>query len=184
MTVRHFIVKVTAKNAFGTRLKLAFGNATNKVIGEKIGVAENTVGFYVRGRIPDAEILIKIANVTNRSIDWLLTGAEKEPKQPDPLINERALRSMVRRIIQEEIQGRVRIQDLGSVDAFDLDAAIGRGESDDEILSGWYRSEGRQLPDGFLGVLPKLEPPITGEKRRALLKDLKKMLDLKLEGNQ
>lgn len=39
-------------------------------------------------------------------------------------------------------------------------------------------------PDGFLGVLPKLEPPITAEKRRSLLKDLKKMLDLKLAGNQ
>jgi len=184
VTVRHLIVKVTAKNAFGTRLKQAFGNATNKIIGEKIGVAENTVGFYVRGRIPDAEILIKIANVTNRSIDWLLTGDEKEQTQPDPLINEHVLRSMVRRIIHEEMQGRLQIQDLGSVDAFDLDAAIGRGESDGEILSGWYESEGRHLPDGFLGVLPKLEPPITAEKRRSLLKDLKKMLDLKLAGNQ
>ena len=44
---------VSKKTGFGLRLKEAFGNATNGVIGRKIGVAENTVGFYVRGRIPD-----------------------------------------------------------------------------------------------------------------------------------
>ena len=74
MVIRHISYKGMAKSAFGQRLKKAFGNATNGVIGNEIGVAENTVGFYVRGRIPDAEILIKISNVTGCNLHWLLTG--------------------------------------------------------------------------------------------------------------
>ena len=174
-------------NDFAKRLRHAFENADNKAIAAKLGVTPAAVSNYFNGRIPDAEKLILIAESTNCNLHWLLTGEESpvrerlvETKTFDPIIDRGELTKVVRAIVQEEL----RIQDLGSVDAFDLDAAIGRGESDDEILSGWYRSEGRQLPDGFLGVLPKLEPPITAEKRRALLKDLKKMLDLKLEGNQ
>lgn len=175
------------QNAFGRRLKQIFHYATNKEIADKIGVSPPAVQNYATGRVPPAETLIKIAEVTNCDLHWLLTGEESpsrekivEAKTFDPIIDRDVLKEMIRTIVREELS----IQDLGSVDAFDLEAAIGRGESDDEILSGWYRSEGRQIPDGFLGVLPKLEPPITAEKRRALLKDLKKMLDLKLEGNQ
>lgn len=171
---------------FGSRLREVFHGKTQREIADILGVSDAAVRNYLGGRVPDVEKLTLIAAFTNCDLHWLLTGSgekylaarEQNVRLPESL--DEVIDARIRRIVQEEL----RIQDLGSVDAFDLDAAIGRGESDDEILSGWYESEGRHLPDGFLGVLPKLEPPITAEKRRSLLKDLKKMLDLKLAGNQ
>lgn len=63
-----------AKSAFGQRLKDIFGNAVNAEIASKLGVSEAAVGTYVRGRIPDGDKLIKISNLTNCNIHWLLTG--------------------------------------------------------------------------------------------------------------
>lgn len=59
---------------FGARLRLAFKNAKNAEIARQIGVSEAAIKNYVDGRIPDAEKLIKIRNLTNCSLDWLLTG--------------------------------------------------------------------------------------------------------------
>ncbi len=116
---------------FGRRLKTAFNNATNGVIARQLGVAETTVGFYVRGRIPDAEKLIEIANLTNRSIDWLLTGRDNEQsdeyerkifdeglliekiakaverenqkKSVSQIAQDEGFRDMMRELVQEEI---------------------------------------------------------------------------------
>lgn len=91
-----------AKSDFGQRLKEAFGNATNAVIGNKIGVSEGAVGFYVRGRVPDSEILVKIADVTNCNLHWLLTGEGKQSLSDQLDLNE-ALRDMIREIVREEL---------------------------------------------------------------------------------
>lgn len=63
-----------AKSEFGIRLKTVFDDAVNAVIAEKIGVSEDAVGTYVRGRVPPAEKLIDIHNLTNCNLQWLLTG--------------------------------------------------------------------------------------------------------------
>lgn len=94
------------KHDFGVRLKEAFNRATNASIAEMLGVAEVTVGFYVRERIPDAETLVKISNITNRSVDWLLTGKAPLPEKReslDPLINREALSQIIREIVREEM---------------------------------------------------------------------------------
>lgn len=63
-----------AKSDFGIRLKAIFDNATNAVIAAKLGVSEDAVGTYVRGRVPPAEKLAEITNLTNCNLHWLLTG--------------------------------------------------------------------------------------------------------------
>lgn len=93
-----------AKSEFGHRLKEAFRNATNKEIANQIGVSAPAVQNYSDGRVPPAETLLKIAEVTNCDLHWLLTGeARVENTQPDPLINEAALEKIIRRIVREEI---------------------------------------------------------------------------------
>lgn len=63
-----------AKSEFGERLKIAFDNAVNAEIANKIGVSEAAVGTYVRGRIPDGAKLVEISKLTNCNLHWLLTG--------------------------------------------------------------------------------------------------------------
>lgn len=79
---------VAPKSEFGYRLKELFDHAKNGFIAAKLGVAENTVGFYIRGRIPDADMLMTISNVTRCNIHWLLTG-KGEKYFRDETVNNR-----------------------------------------------------------------------------------------------
>lgn len=67
-------VNVMEKTSFGQRLRLAFGNAKYAQIAEKMGVSEATIKVYMAGRVPDADKLAKIAELTNCNLHWLLTG--------------------------------------------------------------------------------------------------------------
>jgi SOS-response transcriptional repressor LexA len=61
-------------NSFGDRLKTAFKDAKDADIARKIGVSQPAIKNYMDGRVPAAETLIKISNLTSCSIHWLLTG--------------------------------------------------------------------------------------------------------------
>jgi SOS-response transcriptional repressor LexA len=87
-------VKIIDKSGFGERLKKAFGNATNTEIAEKIGSSSSAITNYIKGRIPELDILDVIAHSTRCSLHWLLTGKGQqrvEPSLPPVLLenNER-----------------------------------------------------------------------------------------------
>jgi transcriptional regulator with XRE-family HTH domain len=71
------IVNLILMSTFGERLRKAFNDASNAEIARKIGVSEPAVGNYIKGRIPDADRLIEISNLTGCSLHWLLTGEGK-----------------------------------------------------------------------------------------------------------
>lgn len=51
---------------------------TNESLAEKVGVSPQAVADYVNGiSIPRGDILLKISKVTEKSMQWLLTGEEK-----------------------------------------------------------------------------------------------------------
>jgi transcriptional regulator with XRE-family HTH domain len=57
------------------RLNKAFNYDTMANVGRRLGLPHATVRNYFReGRIPAPEVLIKIANETSVSINWLLMG--------------------------------------------------------------------------------------------------------------
>jgi transcriptional regulator with XRE-family HTH domain len=127
----------SSKSDFGMRLKAAFQNATNKTIGNKIGVEEGTVGFYVRGRIPDAEILRRISNATGCSIHWLLTGEGPTSIETPKLDFNQALRELIRDLIREE-------QGSGSSSAdeeFDILSAVELYDDPALVMRDWYAFE-------------------------------------------
>jgi len=39
-----------------------------------LGVSQPAISLYLRGRIPPAEILMKMAQLGHTTVDWLLTG--------------------------------------------------------------------------------------------------------------
>lgn len=54
---------------------------TMKELGEKVGVSESAISQYETGkREADFETILKIGEVLDCSIDYLLRGAEKEEK--------------------------------------------------------------------------------------------------------
>lgn len=63
---------------------------TNAELAGKIGVSATAVGEYIKGvALPRADILLKISQVTGKSMAWLLTGVEETPvKSPDKLLEE------------------------------------------------------------------------------------------------
>lgn len=62
-------------NLFGKNLKnLRFGEgASRRALGERVGVRNRTVSFWESGsREPDLDMLVKLAEVFNVSVDLLL----------------------------------------------------------------------------------------------------------------
>ena len=59
---------------FTERLKKAFNFDTMAGIARRLGIPHATVRNYFGGRMPAPEVLIKIANETNVSLNWLLIG--------------------------------------------------------------------------------------------------------------
>ena len=65
-----------------------YGTVVN--MAKKVGISRQTLGFYLSGkRMPDIESLVKIANATHHSLDWLVFG-KNDSKQLN-LYKERAL---------------------------------------------------------------------------------------------
>src|ERR1700751_1405021 len=56
------------------RLREAFKNVSQSEIARQLGLSNSAVTNYVEGRIPPAETLIKMADLTGYSIHWLMTG--------------------------------------------------------------------------------------------------------------
>ncbi|MFL0477955.1 HTH-type transcriptional regulator Xre [Bacillus licheniformis] len=57
-------------------------NLSQKKLGNKLGLAESTIGMYEQGkRQPDYETLIKIADFFDVSIDYLIRGESKEAQE-------------------------------------------------------------------------------------------------------
>ncbi|HYE72587.1 MAG TPA: helix-turn-helix domain-containing protein [Blastocatellia bacterium] len=67
-------MKKKIESEFGARLREAFGNAKNAEIARRLGVSEPAVKNYMEGRVPPSDTLVKIADLTNCSLHWLLTG--------------------------------------------------------------------------------------------------------------
>ena len=65
-------------DGFSDRLKsvLNSGKYTQKEAAEKINISEYSFTKYLNGRIPQTEILYKIARLYNKSMEWLLTGKD------------------------------------------------------------------------------------------------------------
>ena len=133
--------------SFGRRLKSAFKGAKNAEIARVLGVSESAVSNYVGGRVPDAETLIAIRNFTNCDLDWLLTGEEKaQPVEVDTIFDEEKLFEKVRIIVREEMLSTAAVQELGTVDEFDIASAVKKYDNAVPVLREWYAHDKLPMP--------------------------------------
>ena len=168
--------------AFGQRLGEIFGFATMAEIARKIGVPHATIRNYFQGRLPAPDVLIKIANETNVSLNWLLTGSgEMYLTGREPLDLDKFLERKIDEILDRKLSPPTpEVQNLGQIDApppFDVEAALTRGSDPNRIITEWFKYEGRKAPRD-LGVLffQGWETYSENEKAEAI-KDAKKVLD-------
>ncbi len=112
-----------SRETFANRFAELFNFASAAEIGRKIDIPHATVSNYLKGRMPAPDVLVKIANQTSVSLNWLLigegskfltkeinqSGAVSEPfTQPYAIFNEEALALFIRRIAREELEDAIR----------------------------------------------------------------------------
>lgn len=74
-------MKKVSSMQVGQRIRLIRGKTTQTDFAKLIGVRkQNYVSRYEHGRIPNPDLLVKIANYGKVTVDWLLTGRGKGPK--------------------------------------------------------------------------------------------------------
>jgi transcriptional regulator with XRE-family HTH domain len=74
-------MKRVSKSHVGQRIRTIRGKINQTDFAKMIGVRkQNYVSRYEHGRIPNPELLVRIANYGKVSVDWLLTGRGKGPK--------------------------------------------------------------------------------------------------------
>ena len=74
-------MKNVSKTQVGQRIRTIRGTVNQTHFAKMIGVRkQNYVSRYEHGRIPNPELLVRIANYGKVTVDWLLTGRGKGPK--------------------------------------------------------------------------------------------------------
>lgn len=118
-----------------------------------LGVTDGAVRHYFAGRMPDLERLQLISKLSGVNLHWLLTG-KGEKFQAERIVRnsesfEDVLERRVREIVREEMSA---VQDLGTLDDFNVEAAVKRLDNPHLVLAEWFAFEGRPFPDDA-GVL-------------------------------
>ena len=157
-------------------------------IARRLELPHATVRNYFQGRMPAPDVLIKIANETNVSLNWLLTGkgelfAGGAGHLPDlDNIFEKKIEEMIDRKLAERTL--IEIDDLGEVDArpeFDAAAAISKYNDPRLVMNEWFRHEGRKYPEDYGVVFFQGWETYTDEEKLDAVKDAKKVLDRTLK---
>jgi len=167
---------------FSQRLSEAFGYANMAEIARRVGVPHATIRNYFQGRMPAPDVLIKIANETNVSLNWLLSGtgemylAGREPLDLDKLLERKIEQVLERKLAPPSAD----VQNLGQIDAppkFDVEEAITKFNDPQKIVAEWFRYEGRRAPKDFGVIFFQGWETYTDAEKAEAVKDAKKVLD-------
>ena len=172
---------------FTERLRQAFDFASMAEIARRISVPHATIRNYFQGRMPAPDVLIKIANQTHVSLNWLLTGSGEmyvsgsKPIDLDSLLEERIAEIVERMLAERGIAGVV---DLGNVDVlpgFDVESAVAKYGDPQRVMSEWFKHEGRDYPRDFGVVFFQGWESFKPDEKLDAVRDAKKVLDRTLK---
>ena len=172
------------KSEFQDRLARIFDYGTMAEIARRLDLPHATIRNYFGGRLPSPEVLIKIAEATNVSINWLLTGSGEmyagKPKGLDiGIVLEERIAEIIDRKITERLEtgSARRTEPAEDERSFDVDDAIERLRDPNQVMSDWFRFEGREYPQDFGVVFFQGWESFTPEERVDAVHDAKKVLD-------
>lgn len=169
---------------FVLRLDRTFEHESMADVARRLGIPHATVRNYYQGRLPAPEVLIKIANVTNVSLNWLLTGKGEMYGNQKPAVGlGRFIEDKVTEIVDKRL-AVLRlggVQDLGSIDAFDVEAAIVSNDDPIRVMNDWFAIEGRESVSDFGVLFFKGWESFTLDEKIAAVKDAKRIVDRSLQ---
>lgn len=152
-------------------------------IARRIGLPHATVRNYFGGRLPAPEVLIKIADVTNVSLNWLLTGkGEMYAGDPKGLDIGLVLDARIAEIVDRKLAQRFDpdVVQLGTIDEpepFDVGSAIETLGDPQRVMAEWFKFEGRKYPKDFGVVFFQGWESFSDDERIDAIHDAKKVLD-------
>ncbi|MBX3244833.1 MAG: helix-turn-helix domain-containing protein [Acidobacteria bacterium] len=170
-------------DGFSTRLQMAFDQASMAEIARQIQVPHATVRNYFQGRMPAPEVLIKIANATNVSLNWLLTGAGEmyipgaRSIDLGQILEEKIGEIVDRKLARQQLGD---VQELGRIDEaprFDVREAVETLGDPHRVMSEWFRHEGREYPQDYGIVFFQGWETYSPEEKVEAVRDAKKVLD-------
>ena len=171
---------------FVERLQISFEHESMADVARRLKIPHATVRNYYQGRLPAPEVLIKIANETGVSLNWLLTGkGDRYLGQTPPVGLGKFLEDKITEIIDRKLAQRFsgKVQELGSADGdrpFDVEAAVLRLNDPSQVMSEWFEHEGREYPDDFGVVFFRGWESFSAADKVAAVRDAKRVLDRSL----
>ncbi|MBK9529236.1 MAG: helix-turn-helix domain-containing protein [Acidobacteria bacterium] len=172
---------------FVLRLIRTFDGATMAVVARRLGIPHATVrNYYKEGRLPAPDVLIKIANVTGVSLNWLLLGrGEMFAGELPPLDLGRLLEGKIGEIVDRRLAAiSIPVDELGAIDTlpeFDVESAVRRYHDPQTVLNEWFTYEGRNIPHDYGVVFFRGWGSFTEEEKIAAIRDAKRVLDRSLD---
>jgi transcriptional regulator with XRE-family HTH domain len=167
------------------RLNKIFGNVSMAEVARQLGVPHATVqNYYRKGRLPATEVLIKIAEVTNVSLNWLLTGTGDIYAVHRPPIG---LGQFIEEKIGEMIENRFAdaVRPAGGRapqgGEFDIAGAVQRLDDPAAVMRQWLQHEGREYPEDYGVVFFRGWESFTSEEKIDAVRDAKRVLDRSLK---
>ena len=90
--------KMSNSVIFGEKLRdaLKSANLTQKDAANKLGISPGSMTNYVHGRVPEAEILLSISRLCNKSMEWFLSEQEFIPKTVQYEKDNQEIRTRIR----------------------------------------------------------------------------------------
>lgn len=174
------VAEITGNKDFVLRLDRTFEHESMADVARRLGIPHATVRNYYQGRLPAPEVLIKIANVTNVSLNWLLTGKGEMYGNQKPAIGMgRFIEDKVVEIIDKRLAalGLGGVQTTGSIGAFDVEAAIERYDDPVRVMNDWFASEGISAVNDLGVLFFKGWESFTREEKIAAVNDAKRIVD-------
>ena len=172
------------KGEFQDRLARIFDYGTMAEIARRLDLPHATIRNYFGGRLPSPEVLIKIADATNVSLNWLLTGkGELYAGKPKGLDIGIVLEERIAEIVDRKLSERFdpvppqTADRQGAADSFDVRGAIETHRDPNRVMSEWFRFEGRKYPQDFGVAFFQGWESFTDEERIDAVLDAKKVLD-------
>ena len=168
---------------FVARLQTAFDNASMADVARRLKIPHATVRNYYQGRLPAPDVLIKIANETSVSLNWLLIGTgDMYAGERPPIGLGKFIEEKIGEMIEQKLGllGRQPIVELGTVDLdeeFDVESALIRSDDPQLVMSEWFRHEGRVYPQDYGIVFFRGWETFSHEDKVAAVRDAKQMLD-------
>ena len=176
-------------STFQGRLARIFDYGTMAEIARRLDLPHATIRNYFGGRLPSPEVLIKIAEATNVSLNWLLTGSGEmyagKPKGLDIgiVLEERIAEIVDRKLMERFDPEALRPAEGRGVGSFDIASAIDRFRDPNRVMSEWFKFEGREYPQDFGVVFFQGWETLTPDERIDAVRDAKKVLDRTLSRN-